>query len=71
MKKYEITFTREYFATGELIIEANNEEEAIEKYNNGDYNPDLMGDTHSMQGGDDFFESIKKVVNDKSIIKEL
>jgi hypothetical protein len=61
MKKYEIEFTREYFAKGELIIEAKSKEEAIKKYNNGDYDPDLMGDTHSMQGGDDFFESIREL----------
>ena len=60
-KKYEIEFTREYFATGELIIEAKNREEAIGKYISGDYDSDLIQDTHSLQGGDDEFLSIKEV----------
>ena len=58
MNKYEIEFTRSYYATGEIIIKANSEKEAIEKYNNGDYDHDQASDTHSLQGGEDEFAGI-------------
>ena len=58
MKKYEIEFTRSYYATGEVTIEANSKKEAIEKYNNGDYDHDQASDTHSLQGGEDEFSGI-------------
>ena len=63
--KYEIEFTRAYYSTGEVIIEAKSKEEAIEKYNNGDYDINQASDTHSFQGGEDEFSGITLIKENK------
>ena len=63
--KYELEFTRAYYSTGEVIIEAKSKKEAIEKYNNGDYDLDQVSDTHSLQGGEDEFEGITLIEENK------
>ena len=58
MKKYELRFYRNYYAKFEIIIDANNEKEAMKKFDNDEYQESDITEPHSMQGGEDEFEEI-------------